>query len=339
MSNLINLPISQIQLDQDNPRIKHFLDIYGGNITAEAIALALSNSSNSDATTSFVGLRDSIKASKGIIHPIVVSHEEDGRYIVIEGNTRLQIYKEFDNYEPNSIWASIPAIVYEDLDDYEKHKIRLQSHLVGPREWDPYSKAKYLWELSEVEHLPLTQIVFLCGGRKSEIQKLIDAYVYMETKYRPIICGKGLEFNVRDFSKFVEYQNSNIKRSILQAGYEEDTFAEWVADDLIDVALKVRRIPDILKSPDARTKFLHSNLTEAEKVLNASELEHADLSKYPYHVLAQELYKKMVMGEPTIPEIQELINNKTDDNNRKIYYLQGLKNQISLILDTIMENQ
>ena len=92
-----NLSIDLIHLDRENPRIKNYLEYYSeDDITAAHIALALSNSANSqDATTSFTSLRDSIKKCGGIIHPIIVSLEDDGRYIAIEGNTRLHIYKEF----------------------------------------------------------------------------------------------------------------------------------------------------------------------------------------------------------------------------------------------------
>ena len=161
-ATLTTLPISKVNLDVDNPRIKHFLDIYKDNITAEQIALALSDSSSSDSSTTYKALRDSIKASRGIIHPIVVNHEPNGKYVVIEGNTRLQIYKDFSFYEPDGPWKEIVSLVYENLTPTEKHEIRLQSHLVGPREWDPYSKAKYLWELSEVEHLPMNMIISMC---------------------------------------------------------------------------------------------------------------------------------------------------------------------------------
>lgn len=91
-----NLSISDIELDLGNPRIKHFLEIYEGEITAEAIALALSTAgSSSERQMSFSSLRDSIKTSKGIIHPIIVNKQPDGKFVVIEGNTRLQIYKDF----------------------------------------------------------------------------------------------------------------------------------------------------------------------------------------------------------------------------------------------------
>ncbi|WP_407721671.1 ParB/Srx family N-terminal domain-containing protein [Ruminococcus sp. JE7B6] len=54
------------------------------------MALLLGTTSDSCAS-----LRQSIEANNGIIHPIVVNKQADGTYVVIEGNTRLQIYKDF----------------------------------------------------------------------------------------------------------------------------------------------------------------------------------------------------------------------------------------------------
>ena len=90
------IDINLIKLDSQNPRIKQFLENYVGEPTSEQIALALSDSGTGDATTSYRTLRESIRVSKGIIHPIVVNHTASGDMIVIEGNTRLQIYKEFN---------------------------------------------------------------------------------------------------------------------------------------------------------------------------------------------------------------------------------------------------
>ena len=133
MSHYIELPIENIELDKSNPRIARGLAYYDP-ITSEILALLLG--SNSDACAS---LRESIKENKGIIHPIIVNRKADGTYVVIEGNTRLQIYKDFiANGEPGD-WSKIKAVVYDCLDDDEMHSIRLQAHLVGPRERDPYS--------------------------------------------------------------------------------------------------------------------------------------------------------------------------------------------------------
>ena len=154
------LPIDEIDLDLDNPRIKQYLEIYSGNITSENIALALSASGGSSGTTStYSALKESIKVNKGIINPIIVNKTSDGRLVVIEGNTRLQIYKEFAVADCDGPWKKIISIVYNNLPIEQIHAIRLQAHLVGPREWDPFSKAKYLNQLSNIDKLPMAMIV------------------------------------------------------------------------------------------------------------------------------------------------------------------------------------
>lgn len=331
-AELKKLPISLVQLDVENPRIKQFLEIYKDGITAEHIALALSDSGSGDSSTTYRSLRDSIKASQGIIHPIVVSHEEDGTYTVIEGNTRLQIYKEFAETAPNGPWDEITALVYEQLSPFEKHEIRLQSHLVGPREWDPFSKAKYLWQLSEVEHLPMNTIISMCGGRKSEIEKSIEAFLYMERYYRRYVEKKpDYDYDTRNFSKFMEYQNSSVKNAIKQKGFDDDQFAKWVAEDNIDKALKVRLIPQIMRNDEALSVFKKKNLSEAEKVLNAAALANDDLSKYPYEVLCKALYNKLVDFK-----VSEIMSLATDPNFAdKKYCLEMLDEQLQFIISEV----
>ena len=51
------LPINDVELDLDNPRIKQWIEIYGENITGEGIALALSASSGSSSSSSYTALK------------------------------------------------------------------------------------------------------------------------------------------------------------------------------------------------------------------------------------------------------------------------------------------
>jgi len=262
--------------------------------------------------------------------------ESDGTYVAIEGNTRLQIYKDFKRDDPSGPWNSIPAIVYENLSPEKKHEIRLQSHLVGPRAWDPFSKAKYLYELSEVEHMPLKLIVSLCGGGKTEIERSIAAYKYMISFYHPYIKTKrNRRPEVREYSKFYEFQSSTIQHAIVRAGYELSKFAEWVVDGNIDTAQRVRILPKVLANSEAKARFLKTNLAEAEKVLNAAELDTADLSKYPYYVLASQLYKKIVSGEPSIEEMKSLAAGETDEAVDRMYHLGNLEAHLQIMLKTI----
>lgn len=327
-AKLMQLPIDSIKLDEENPRIKQCLENYE-TITPEVIALALWDSGDGDAATSYRVLRDSIRENGGIIHPIVVNHELNGDYVAIEGNTRLQIYKSFVDDNVPGDWSTITALVYEQLEKNDKHSIRLQSHLVGPRDWDPYSKAKYLYQLDK--ELPIDMIVNMCGGNKNELLKYIAAYDYMRRYYEPYSRSLGYEPNPRDFSKFKEHENARIKSAIQHKGFPENQFAKWVADENIDNAQKVRSLPAIFRNAEATEVFLKENLTEAEKVLHAAELSNADLSEYPYEVLANELYKKMMMLPAT--ECVELANNPNYAIKRD--YLERLKSKLDFIIDEI----
>lgn len=333
-AKLMTLSIDSILLDEENPRIKQCLENYK-TITPEAIALALFDGGDGDAATSYRVLRDSIKDSGGIIHPIIVNLQEDGVYVCIEGNTRLQIYKDFVERNVPGNWGTIPALVYEGLTLVEKHGIRLQSHLVGPRDWDPYSKAKYLYQLSEIECLPMNTIVNMCGGNSTEITKSIDAYKHMKIYYEPYAKSQGLVPDNRDYSKFREYENSRIKSAIKNRGYEDNQFAKWVADGNVDKAQSVRLIPMVLRSPEALDAFLKGNLSDAEKVLHAAELENADLSEYPYDVLSNELYKKLINFSVT--EVEELANNPDKASHRNA--LERLKSKLDFVIELIEKRE
>ena len=63
MSNYVELPVEQIELDISNPRIARGVAYYDP-ITSEIMALLLGSTSEACAS-----LRESIRENKGIIHP------------------------------------------------------------------------------------------------------------------------------------------------------------------------------------------------------------------------------------------------------------------------------
>jgi hypothetical protein len=205
------LPIDSIELDLKNPRIAKWLEIYEGVPNAEQIELALRSGGGQDDVggPSYQSLKQAIQTNKGIIHPIIVNREVNGKLVVIEGNTRVHIYRELK-------WDKIPAMVYNQLSPETIDAIRLQAHLVGTREWDAYSKAKYLNLLRNSQHLTFSQLVDFCGGDKREVQNYVEAYNDMESYYRPLL-DSDQDFDPSRFSAFVELQNSRITDALLKA--------------------------------------------------------------------------------------------------------------------------
>lgn len=289
-SSYMEIKTAEIELDYDNPRIAKYLEMYDkSTLTGEAIALALGGGSSDDSVTSYSSLKESIKANNGIIHPIIINKTSDDRYVVIEGNTRVQIYRELKQDNVPGDWDTIRAIVYDNLSETEIDSIRLQSHLVGPRDWDPYSKAKYLNYLSNIKKMPMSQLISFCGGKTSEINKYINAYNDMENYYRPKV--KDYEFDQREFSKFMEIQNK--KETILLKGYSMSDFAQWVVDGRINMAIDVRKLPLVLDSKEATAVFLKSNITEAYKKVVVETSNTKNLSDVSYDELARELEKRI----------------------------------------------
>ena len=167
-----NVPVVDIELDRNNPRIRRFLDMYP-NPTPEQIYLALGAGGEApgEGGTSFDKLKNSILSSKGIVQPIIVNRL-NGKLVCIEGNTRVAIYRSFVDEKVAGDWTVIPAMVYENLSEDRVDAIRLQVHLVGPRAWDPYSKGKYLHYLrtQELQRKRRSQATALSAGAVSYAQ-------------------------------------------------------------------------------------------------------------------------------------------------------------------------
>src|SRR3990170_7283875 len=106
-----SLPIDDLDLDINNPRIRKFVEHHGGPLEFETMLLALgagSSDSDSGSTTTFQSLKQSIRAQGGIINPIIVLKLPSGKYQVIEGNTRVAIYRSFREDDIKGNWNTVP---------------------------------------------------------------------------------------------------------------------------------------------------------------------------------------------------------------------------------------
>lgn len=288
------IDIDAIDLDFDNPRIARVLEMYPKreDITAEQISLALGTDNSEKSHTTFTSLKESIKQNQGIIHPIIVNQIKE-RYVVIEGNTRVQIYKDFKNKNVPGPWDKIMAVIYENISAETAHAIRLQSHLVGPRDWDAYSKGKYLYYLDNSAQLPFNQIVDFCGGDRVATRKYIEAYRIMEEYYRPLLNSDD-EFEQEKFSAFIEVQNGRIKQALSNHRFTLNDFASWIKTQKIPQLNKVRQLPAVLNNPKAKQAFINGNIDDAIRILDSLvPAGTVSLKDVPLDELAVELSKKI----------------------------------------------
>lgn len=324
------VPVKELQLDLKNPRIARWLEMYVEPPSAEQIALALGAGSaqSPDSGPSFAALRQSILTNCGIIHPIIVNRDATGTLVVIEGNTRTQIYREFKQQGVNGNWDSIPAMVYEGLDDEAIDGIRLQAHLVGVRQWDPYSKAKYLNHLRNQEHLTFAQIVDFCGGDKREVNNYIQAYNDMTTYYAPLL-ESDQDFDPTRFSAFVELQATRITEALTKSSYTKSDFAKWVHERRLHPLTTVRSLPRILQNALSRETFFRSGAEDALKALDIPTPEAA-LKDASLLQLAREVCRRI-----NAIRFDELQRFRAQTDSEEVEILQTARDMLTTLCNDI----
>lgn len=90
--NIQQIPVSQITLDERNPRVAHIMEgVTDGNLQ-DLIPLALGQhapeSEDGGSSTTYSSLKASIRAHGGLIMPVIVTPRGDGTYTVaVEGKS------------------------------------------------------------------------------------------------------------------------------------------------------------------------------------------------------------------------------------------------------------
>lgn len=253
--------LSKLRLDQENPRIGLYRDSQPKATLFDAdIRHAIRNRS----PHAYSKLRDSIEINGAIINPIWIGSEESGSHLVIEGNTRVLIYRELaEKYPAADQWKTIPAnILPVGIQESQLNFIRLEAHLRGVTEWDAYERARYLYILNEEEgySVPRLEQLTRLDARKIEVE--IRAFRDMAEVYHTQFPDDPYE--AQKFSYFVTYEESpRVKRGMQAQGKRIEDFCEWVGQARIPKAENVRRLPDILENDDAATRFFNDGFETA----------------------------------------------------------------------------
>ncbi|MBS3155598.1 hypothetical protein J4404_03835 [Candidatus Woesearchaeota archaeon] len=139
-----DLDIDKINLDPENPRIGYWSDSQiKKEFSQDEIAFALREKSD-DVNR----LKLSIEIHEGIMNPIWI-YKKDEKFLVIDGNTRLEIFKDLRRKYPNKDnYRKIPCeILPENVGEKVKNFIRLMQHLRGVNDWEVYERARMLYIL------------------------------------------------------------------------------------------------------------------------------------------------------------------------------------------------
>ena len=326
------LDINELALDPDNPRLAHQLERFNALTDSEDLEKTLEWAlTPSDAK--FSELRQAIVTHGGVINPIIVNHT-DGKYLVIEGNTRLTIYRILHKETPDDTrWQKISCFVHENMPKEAIEAVRLQAHLVGIRNWKPFAKAKYLHFLYEEKKLTPDELVDFCGGNRVKVMRTINAYKEMIDYYLPLVPDD--DDNTDKFSIFFEAQKPVIRETLLEHRYKPNDLAKWIAEGKFEPRQElIRKLPDIMNNSRSREVFLREGAAKAELYVERSEIPE-ELANASFLELCKAL--ETVMEKLGRPEMRVLRDNisKFEDTIKGLVslYDEELKSHSEMPLD------
>ena len=254
----LKIPLKQLILDIENPRIQYYLDTkLNDNVTQEKIKFALA-----EGNEQYEKLKDHIERNGGIYDPIWVVLKEN-YYTVIEGNTRAFVYEELsEKYVNDEKWKAIDAYVlpYKVNRDVINF-IRLEKHLFGPTPWDAYEKARELYRLNTQEDYSLKRLEQLTKLSASDIRNNIQAYMDMEEQYLKKYNKPSERLK---FSYFVEFRkNKELKKLIKEGKISLMAFCDWVGKGKFRRGEDIRKLPLVLKDEQSRQSLIDDNFQAA----------------------------------------------------------------------------
>lgn len=241
-----NVPIDQVRLDSDNPRIGYIVRSLGTKATQERIRDTLWG-------THYVkGLARQIMANGGLIERPILQ-QVDGHFVAREGNCRATVYYKLNEEDPgNEEWRLLPArVLPESVDSEGLMRLLGDFHIAGKNTWQPYEKAAYITRMLDNLAFDSAELATILRMSKTSLYQHRNAYVWMDEAYlQKYKADEGAE-RVRDFSHFFEFEKV-YKRIEDPPAKLRDEFVDWVGQKKFKMAIQVRELPSILETPGAK---------------------------------------------------------------------------------------
>ncbi len=272
--------IEEIDFDLENPRIIKELSAYPEDEQMEKAAALLLLSHSDEPGPAREELENSIVANRGISTAIEIVPNQDNnssskyksKYKVIDGNTRLALYKKLNKKNPDDItWKKISSKIDHDGSDEKLDDIRLLAHFMPPKQWSLYAKGQYIHRLCKTKDFD--EIAQKLGGKTSTIKQLRDAYIFFVEEYeKKIFNNSNAVPDEGKFSHFIEAGKGAVRVALeshfgsYDKGKEE--FAKWVHDGKFRMAIHVRKIPAVFNDENAKNAFINGDVDDIEDAVD-----------------------------------------------------------------------
>lgn len=269
----IDVSLDEIELDERNPRIQYRLAIGKGTKTLDEVILGMPEVTK---------LRKDIELNGGLREKIIVQRLPNGGYRVLEGNCRTVCFRslrQMPKFAGKKTWERIPArVVPVDVEERKVAILLSDMHVAGKIQWKPHEKAGQIFRMSRDLKMSQTDIATYLRQSKTTVNRLLDAYAFMQDRFLMIDDGKYADKGEYKWSFFDElFRSKDLRDQAKNDSDFADDFCRWVGDGRLPEGADVRALPSILKIPAAKRKFEEADkdkaFAEAMKIVDAANPE------------------------------------------------------------------
>lgn len=259
------VPIEDLRLDPDNPRIRFQLERSGNKKpTQDDLQKFIKDQSG------YNGLQKTIRLAGGIHDPVIIRH--DGT--VVEGNTRLTVVSTLHKGQStNPRWKTIPVMrLPKDVPEQAIAMLMASYHVAGKNKWAAFAKADQIYRLVHKYKCKPEQIADETRNMtKREIEQTLEAYEYLIKEVMPK-TGKSSDatFLESKWSHALEFVKNRELGEMKADPSVRRTFAKLLTNNQIKGA-EVRRLPKILKNKRATKVLKATGFKDAEAALKKTD--------------------------------------------------------------------
>ena len=261
------VPIDDVTLDPDNPRIRFLVVQRLGNrrpAPAELMDLIKDQ-------PGYDGVHKDIRKAGGLYDPVIIRH--DG--LVVEGNSRTTVYKSLHAGNQTDVrWQTIPvARLPKEVSRQIVELLRASYHIAGKTVWRPFAQAEHIYYLANQLKASPEQIAQATRLSQRDVEHYLNAHSYLLKEVLPHAeNGANEEILEKKFSHALEF----VRRKDFAERREDPSvrkqLAEMIAKNEI-TGQGVRDFGKVLKSPEATATLKKQGFGAAKKKLRQTNPE------------------------------------------------------------------
>ncbi len=191
-----------------------------------------------------------IQRDGGLQDPVIVRMD---RRQVIEGNSRLAVYRKLWNETHDDQWAHIRCLVVTELTDDQQTRLLGQAHLHGRTEWSPYAKALFCYRWVEEDKKDASALAKLSGFTVAEIKKNVNIIQLMK---------ENDDDKLSHFSYYnVLVRNRKISSTMAERPALKDTLLTQIKAEEFTAQEMRQHVPTVIAKPRILRKYERGDIS------------------------------------------------------------------------------